>query len=331
MKIVTVYPYLWDRGGAPDLALELARELNTEGKPIVLTNSPSIHECYMNLNVEYKRFSLKNIWRYCFGDEIVVLSHHRKQTSILVLLNLFLFFNKLKIVHVAHNSFDNLKWACFFPKKVIAVSNSVKDNLVRYFGVKEKSIMVIFNGMKDHYLKYLDNIKFDDEIKIVLLAALFPVKQQIEFVKRTKGKISSNIKIYFAGKGPDEKALIDEIENSNQYIVLGFIDVYKELYNYDYVCLFSKKEGLPLSLIDGCMFAKPLITNDIKSVLDINMNGYNGFVVSDWEGLIECINNLPLPGTGEYHRLSFNSRKVYENKFLFYAMIDNYKKYLSMF
>ena len=128
MKIVTVYPYLWDRGGAPDLALELARELNTEGKPIVLTNSPSIHECYMNLNVEYKRFSLKNIWRYCFGDEIVVLSHHRKQTSILVLLNLFLFFNKLKIVHVAHNSFDNLKWACFFPKKVIAVSNSVKDN-----------------------------------------------------------------------------------------------------------------------------------------------------------------------------------------------------------
>ena len=158
MKIVTVYPYLWDRGGAPDLALELARELNTEGKPIVLTNSPSIHECYMNLNVEYKRFSLKNIWRYCFGDEIVVLSHHRKQTSILVLLNLFLFFNKLKIVHVAHNSFDNLKWACFFPKKVIAVSNSVKDNLVRYFGVKEKSIMVIFNGMKDHYLKYLDLI-----------------------------------------------------------------------------------------------------------------------------------------------------------------------------
>ncbi|MEO3205587.1 glycosyltransferase, partial [Parabacteroides distasonis] len=153
----------------------------------------------------------------------------------------------------------------------------------------------------------------------------------IEFVKRTKGKISSNIKIYFAGKGPDEKALIDEIKNSNQYIVLGFIDVYKELYNYDYVCLFSKKEGLPLSLIDGCMFAKPLITNDIKSVLDINMNGYNGFVVSDWEGLIECINNLPLPGTGEYHRLSFNSRKVYENKFLFYAMIDNYKKYLSMF
>ena len=47
MKIVTVYPYLWDRGGAPDLALELARELNTEGKPIVLTNSPSIHECYI--------------------------------------------------------------------------------------------------------------------------------------------------------------------------------------------------------------------------------------------------------------------------------------------
>lgn len=331
MKIVTVYPYLWDRGGAPDLALELARELNTEGRPIVLTNSPLIHEYYKNSGIDYKRFSLKNIWRFCLGNGVIVISHHRKQTSILVLLNSILFFNRLKIVHVAHSTFDNLKWACFFPEKVIAVSNAVKDNLIQYFGIRKKSVTVIFNGMKDHYLEYLDNRKVDGEIKIVLLAALFPVKQQIEFVKNTKGKISSNIKIYFAGKGPDEKALIDEIENSNQYVVLGFIDVYKELYNYDYVCLFSKKEGLPLSLIDGCMFAKPLITNDIKSVLDINMNGYNGFVVSEWERLIECINNLPLPGTGEYHRLSFNSRKVYEDNFLFYVMIDNYKKYLSMF
>lgn len=327
MKVITIYPYFWDRGGAPDLALSLAISLNTE-PAIVLTNSPSIHSYYSNLNVKFEKFTLKNIWKY-YREDAIFISHHRKQTSILVFLNLFLFGNHLKLIHVAHSLFDNLKYFSYFPKNIVAVSNAVKQNLMSYFGVKESQIHVIFNGMKDRFQREEILPIHDGIIKVILPAALFPVKQQVELVKNTKGKISSHIEIFFAGKGPTEEILRKAIGTSKQYKILGFIDIYKELYKYDYVCLFSKKEGLPLSLIDGCMFMKPLITNDIPSVLDVNINGYNGYVLSSWEELIQCFNSLPFPNSKEYKRYSLNSRHLYEKQFSFDKMICAYKELLN--
>lgn len=330
MKVITIYPHFEERGGASDLALSLAQLLNVKEKPIVLTNS-AINKDYIQLNISFERFNFSNIRKYHSKDTIFI-SHHRKYTTILVLVNYFLFINKLKIIHVSHSLFYNLKWISFFPKHIVAVSNAVKENLISFFKLKEENIQVIFNGIYDYYVsnEHLDNAKFSNkEIKIILPAALLPVKQQVELVKRTKGKISSHVKIFFAGKGPDEEKLRLEIGDSDQYVMLGFVDIYKVLYDYDYVCLFSQKEGLPLSLIDGCMFKKPLITNNINSVLDINVNAYNGFVLSGWSELIKCLNNLPLVGSVEYDRLSFNSRIVYENKFSLDMMLDNYKILLS--
>lgn len=327
MKVITIYPYFWDRGGAPDLALSLAISLNTE-PAIVLTNSPSIHSYYLNLDVKFEKFTLKNVWKY-YREDAIFISHHRKQTSILVLLNLLLFGNHLRLTHVAHNLFDNLKYFSYFPKNIVAVSNAVKQNLISYFGVKESRIHVIFNGMKDRFRGEEILPIHKDIIKVILPAALFPVKQQVELVKNTKGKISSHIEIFFAGKGPTEAILRKAIGSSKQYKILGFIDIYKELYKYDYVCLFSKKEGLPLSLIDGCMFMKPLITNNIPSVLDVNINGYNGYVLSSWDEVIQYFNSLPFPNTKEYKMLSLNSRQLYEERFTFNKMIHSYRELLA--
>jgi glycosyltransferase involved in cell wall biosynthesis len=236
------------------------------------------------------------------------------------------------IVHVAHNIFTNLKYFTIFQKNIIAVSNAVKKNLIEYFGVKDSNVEVIYNGIEDALLKrhktYL-NQNYDLNIKILLAARICRVKRQVELVMHTKGFLNDNIELYFAGEGDEYDLLENTIGSCNQYKMLGHIDVLKEMDKYDYVCLFSQKEGFGISLIEGCMMGKPLLTNDIDAVLEINEHNYNGFVVKNWNELIECINKLPNRFSVEYKRLSSNSRKKYESFFTLDKMLDEYREYID--
>jgi glycosyltransferase involved in cell wall biosynthesis len=82
-------------------------------------------------------------------------------------------------------------------------------------------------------------------------------------------------------------------------------------------------------LIEGCMFRKPLITNDIASVLEVNKHGYNGFVAKNWNELINIFNSLPDPVSDEYKRLSYNAKRQYEEYFTLEKMIKNYKELIE--
>lgn len=330
MKIISVYPNFKIRGGAEDISITLAKKLNSD-TPIILTN-PSfdyIHADYKDKGIKYESFNISNIIKYRNGGALF-LSHHRKLTTILMLLNKFL-RKKIFIIHVAHNIFYNLKCFTLFPENIIAVSNGVKDNLIGYFKINQNRINVIFNGVEDAADKSIVNYKTNScqIIKILLIGRLCQVKQQLEIVKRTKGLLDKKIEFYFAGEGPILNELEKEIGKCKQYKLLGHINVKNEIYKYDYICLFSKVEGLGIALIEGCMFGKPLITNNLKSVMDVNINGYNGFVVKNWNEFISCINTLHSLGTEKYIEMSLNSRKQYEDYFTIDKMILNYKNYFD--
>ena len=168
------------------------------------------------------------------------------------------------------------------------------------------------------------------EITVLLIGRICSTKQQVEFVRQTYNKIDDNIKFYFAGTGEDVALLKKQIGFSKQYFYLGYRKAVEIIPQFDYVCLFSKNEGLPLSLIEGCMFGKPLITNNIDSVLDININNVTGFVFPDFNHLIRGLNRIPDKFSDEYSRMSSNARKQYEDKFTEAVMIDNYKRYINV-
>ena len=237
----------------------------------------------------------------------------------------------MRVVHVAHSIFNSIKLLTLHPENVIAVSNSVKLNLIEYFNVNENKIKVIFNGIDDFPVGYNNNHRREgneNKIKIIMIGRLDKIKQQVELVYNTRGLLQKNIEIYFAGEGDTLFLLKETIGYYSQYKILGHIDVNKELNDYDYVCLFSKKEGLPVSLIEGCKFGKPLVTNNISAVLEINKHGYNGFVVNNWIALVNCINSLPLPDSDRYRELSINARQQYLKYFTIEKMLSEYTKYL---
>ncbi|WP_276856376.1 glycosyltransferase family 4 protein [Bacteroides fluxus] len=324
IKIISVYPNFLNKGGAQDVALQLAEKLNEEVMPVVLTEThfAEIVPDYWN-RAKFVSFGWKAV-RELANDNTVFLSHHRKSTSLLLLFS-FLLRKKLHIVHVAHNTFNNLRFFSFFPKTVVAVSNGVKENLINYFHVPASHIIVVFNGIKD--FRNDRNVKADkSEIHILLSGRICTVKQQVEIVRQTRGKLAAHIHIFFAGTGSDLEVLKKEIENESQYHYIGFVDIEENLNRYDYVCLFSQKEGLPLSLIEGCMFGKPLITNNLSAVLDVNEAGETGFVFPDFGSLIQGLNNLPMPYSEEYRKLSLNARLKYEKVFTEERMIKKYKE-----
>ena len=331
MKIVTVYPYFINKGGAQNMAISIAKGLSEGEKPVVLVLDNRINEAYNDSDVNFKKLNLLTIYNY-YKKCYVFLSHHRKTTTYLELLSRFFFWNKLKVVHVAHNTFDSLRMFTLFPKFNIAVSETVKDNMIQYFGLKEDSVRVIYNGIVD---KYEENKAgkihrvSEASINILFLGRIDPVKRQVDFVRNTKGKLSDNIKIYFAGLGQDYETLRNTIQNDSHYVMLGLVNPYEEIYKYDYVCLFSEKEGLPLTLIEALMFKKPLITNDIPQCLEINEDGYCGYVNHSYDDILKCLNNLPSPDSELYKTLSANARSIYENKFQWGVMIRNYFESIS--
>lgn len=329
IEIVSIYPNFANKGGAQNVVLQISNAFSGT-KGIVLTNTDKnrIVDGYENLAV-YKKYTLGNIYKlYKENPSRIFLSHHRKCTTKLMLLK-WLFFWRLRVVHVAHSTFDTLKYVSFYPKHVIAISNAVKKNLIKYFDIDSSQITLIHNGLLD-VVKEKEIIE-DNIIKVILPGRICSLKRQSEIVEKTKGKLKNNIKFYFAGVGTeeDERALKKSIGESSQYCFLGQISVLEELQNYDYVCLFSEKEGLPLSLIEGLMFGKPLITNDIPGALDVNVGGETGFVCHDYESLIQCLNSLPFPKSSAYLQMSKNTRKRYEDLFTEDKMIRAYKELLS--
>lgn len=329
MKLVTVYPSFSNKGGAEDMAISLSLGLSGKETPIVFTFDTTIFRDYASLGIDYKKFSLKNIHQYYKADYIFI-SHHRKSTTYLKLISNLFFRNKLKIIHIAHNTFNSLKLFTLFPNNNIAVSECVKTNMIDYFSIPSNRIKVIYNGLTDRFQSNNNYVSInEDTINILFLGRINPIKRQIEFAKYAKDKLNDNIRIYFGGVGEDYETLTKLIANDYHFEILGLINPYENLPKYDFVCLFSEKEGLPLSLIEGQMFGKPLITNDIPPCLEINKDGETGYVKHSWNDIIDCINSLPLRNSNEYRNLSSNARECFESKFKYEIMIEKYRKYIN--
>ena len=75
---------------------------------------------------------------FMFYNSIVIL-HERKFLMFFWILNHFL-FQKIKLVYIHHNIFDNKAWMCPMPKHIVAISNKGIENL-------------IFNNVKNNIAK----------------------------------------------------------------------------------------------------------------------------------------------------------------------------------
>ena len=301
-RVINVYPYFRNQGGAQNVVLQLAENLNA-AFPVVLISTPAkdVPDVYRN-RADYKQLSLANVRRFADGNTVFI-SHHRKTTLILLLFQILL-LRKLPLIHVAHSTFSSLRWITLFPKKCVAISQTVKHNMTDYFKVPKKNITVIYNGVKDSASQEKLSVQTSGQINILFAGRLCKLKRQVLMAESLQDKLPSHIHLFFAGEGEDKDALLKAIGNNKQMHYLGQIDIKKEISRFHYTLLFSEKEGLPLTLLESCMFGRPMLTNNIPAAMEINKNGKTGFVFQSIKSFADELTNLPLPGSDKYKALS---------------------------
>lgn len=330
MKVFLVYDKLDRKGGVQTILFNLFHSLSIKGVDCFIL-SPIPFSNYIDRNrvppVSYLQLGFKAL-RHLRGS--LIFSHSRKTTTLLIILKRILGLD-CEIVHVAHSVFHSKNMFTLFPDRVIAVSHAVKRNLEEYFRVRNDRIRVIYNGLEDVIGEVsLPSYQPDKQIRILHAGRIVPVKRQVEIVHRLAKKLKQNIKIDFAGEGSDGDRLKAAIENSgcSNFSYLGYQDCIPRLTEkYHYVLLFSEKEGLGLSLVEGCMAGRPLITrgvNGCEACSEVCSDGYNGFIINDFEHLAQQLSGLDEISCDEYFKLCSNSRKLFEERFLITSMVESY-------
>ncbi len=325
MNILSIYKSFENIGGAQKMCIEISKGLeemyNVNGIISSKTDYNKIHKRYkylINKN-EYLVFNTYTIIKKY--SNYIILSHHRKITTLLILTSKLL-NKKINLIHIAHNEFNNYRLFTLFPNKVIAVSKKVKKNHETYFGVK--NIKVIYNGItKDSNSQ--KKIFNNQHIKIGYPARITNIKNQTFLIKKIRDHLNHTISIYFAGDGPNKKELIELTEQYERFYVLGNISNMKSFYQeMDFIMLYTKKEGLPLSLIESLSFGKPIICNDVGGNLEILNDTINGYLVKSIDELINKLNDLENLTEVEYNNLVINSLDHFDKNFTFKKMIKEY-------
>ncbi|MEK0398731.1 glycosyltransferase family 4 protein [Tetragenococcus halophilus] len=130
------------------------------------------------------------------------------------------------------------------------------------------------------YAAELNNNKHQD----LLIHAIDKVKDTIP-----------NIKVIFAGKGPLEKEYKNEVNalGLDQYVdFLGYCDKVNDfLVLSDLVVATSRREGLPVNILEALAVGLPIIATDIRGHNELVKNNENGFLIDtdDVHGLADLI------------------------------------------
>lgn len=142
-------------------------------------------------------------------------------------------------------------------------------------------------------------------VNVGIIGRLTPEKGHIFFLKAAGSimKTHSNIRFLIAGSGYLKDELIEAAKgmalNGNVEFAGAFKDISVIMSRIDILVLSSLTEGLPLVLLEGMAYGKPIVATDVGGVSELVDEGKTGFIVApkDPEALANAI--LKLAGDPE--------------------------------
>jgi len=210
--------------------------------------------------------------------------------------------------HVFHSYFGKFKTSIYkFVERflatkttgIIAISESQKSELSDTFHIcpKEK-IQVIPLGLELNAFASITPDKRQlareryglkaEEVAIAIVGRLAPIKDHLFFldvVEQLLKESSHPLKVFVIGDGT-EKDLIQVRANEinakypNSIQLTSWIREMVQVYHaLDVVCLTSKNEGTPVTLIEAQAAALPVVSTDVGGVRDVVLDGVSGYVL----------------------------------------------------
>ena len=179
--------------------------------------------------------------------------------------------------------------------KVIAISESVKEHLIRDLAVKEDNIRVIHNGVDIDKLQ-TPNSELQADVRQKLGLSEGPVigiiarlseekghKYLIEAMHRVRTKLPS-AQLLIVGEGRMKEKLMNLTEKldlqNNIFFVPSVSNTQEPLSIMDIFVLPSIKEGLGISLMEAMACGLAVIGSNVGGIKSLIQDGYNGLLVN---------------------------------------------------
>lgn len=215
--------------------------------------------------------------------------------------------------HVFHSYFGKIKTTFFLlierflgrkSNALIAISPLQKQELSSVFRIAPSSKFRVvplgfdldrfFTNMDDKRLSFRKEWGVPEDVfALALIGRLVPVKDHaffLESIAFVKNNSNEKFQVFLVGDGEERNALMVHCDTLNlsfntapdpnaDIIFTSWItEVDRVLAGVDLVCLTSKNEGTPVSLIEAGCAGKPFISTDVGGVRDILLDSDQGVV-----------------------------------------------------
>ncbi len=268
------------------------------------------------------------------------------------LFRLFTFFNKLKIIYFVHGFRFTSKtnyFKAFFFKSVekilsfktdifITINNEdfyyVKQNLSKT-GLFYKIKGVGLNLPPNHFKRKIKKKKVIK--KILVIAAYKREKGYLDVLKVANTLKNHKIKIVCYGYGNYSQFKSIKTKNKLHNISFNKFDTklaYK-IKNFDVLLHLSKREGLPVSIMQSLSQGLPVICYNIRGNNDLITDKFNGYFISSHKEVLNKINYLNLENNF-FNKMRLNAFNSINNNFhtkqinfSIYKIMKNYSKYIK--
>ncbi|MDD5432866.1 MAG: glycosyltransferase family 4 protein [Candidatus Omnitrophica bacterium] len=227
-------------------------------------------------------------------------------------------------------------------KRVIAISEQVKDHLVHDLKVNPKKIKIIHNGIDiKRFQSKLVNSSF--EIKkglglknapvVGIIARLSDVKGHSYLIEAMKLVVERfpETQLLVAGEGKTKNELLAQVEKlglkQNVYFIDEVSDTNVVLSIMDIFVMPSINEGLGLALMEAMAKGLPVIGSNVGGIKTLLQNGANGvlFEPKDTSALAEAIIDL-LKDKGKREKLGLKAQSFISQNFSQEKMISETEK-----
>ena len=230
---------------------------------------------------------------------------------------------------------------------IIAISAIQKNELsLKYKICKPSKIKVIplgfdlrpFNENRNKN-RLLTRAKYeiqDTEIAVAIIGRLVAVKNHqlfIDIIENVHQKTSKKVVYFIVGDGEESLTIQESIkplkEKGMDIRMTSWIkDIATFNAGMDIICLTSKNEGTPVSLIEAQAAGIPIISTNVGGIQDVILENKTGYLVhaDDMEGYSEKLTEL-IENENKRQLMSQNGWSFVEDKFQFPNLIKNMDEY----
>lgn len=192
-----------------------------------------------------------------------------------------------KIIILFYQNLERI--AGIFCDKAVSVNDHEREMSINKKFIAKHKIITIYNGIQE--LKSISHINRgelgipDDDVIIGSVSRFSKPKNIINLISVAINVVKkfSNISFIFVGDGElfeKAKKLIDKSKTSHIIHLVGWKSNVAEWYDlFDIVMLYSRWEGLSLTILEAMSMKKPLIVSNVKGNNELVQEKKNGYLV----------------------------------------------------